>query len=751
MPAAGRLVWDPVHLTPRISDKGEIAVLIVQHAQGRLVTLAPQRARGHAEWGIPPDVDVVAVVLGPDGLNMAKVQRLLANNDELLAQLADYAQQTSQVEALIQGLSDAEASGSGTDAALRGFSSRFGVAMPKLDSTTGTDRQATALLAAVVPTANVYDPLAPASTQAMQTGGLAASVAGLFFGNGVGLAAGGTALVTNLTAMLFPNTEFRSAFAQAADPGVLEFCAKSQAGKARTRAAYLWAYRVPNQQPPVTALSGTNYVPAGAKSTVPLKTGEGQDAKVLMRARDWRLAPLAGGADVKVPVAMGSAANSLLLDLSDTKVAVGDYRLTASWDWDPLTLGTVHVRTYSDFRGAELTPESRDKLAQGSGVVAVTLRGADFDFVEKVELQKAAAKPGKSTVVRFELPAGPRKGLQTNMTVDIDTASAGEYKLQLEQADGVSHTIPLTVLPASPRVSNLPVRVNTGEAVEKLRLEGAGLDRVEAVTSDAGPIEGAGQKTAWSGKIRLRPEAQAGETFSVVLKIRGLEEPVTLKDAIEVVGPRPKIAQVRKSLAQDMGIETAGDELPAGTSVGLVMAVENLHDDGGARPRVELGCREGGLRKALTLAPDERADKATLSFAGPDSLYLAVDPATVGYPGCELTATVSVEPRGASDRLSLGRVVRIPLLERFTLTNESLGGNEYAGILRGRDLDVIEKAGWDAKNGLPVVGIPTPVAGDSTARQTLKIAVPWPSPAPHAPLYIWLRGETAGRRTSVAD
>ena len=106
MPAAGRLVWDPVHLTPRISDKGEIAVLIVQHAQGRLVTLAPQRARGHAEWGIPPDVDVVAVVLGPDGLNMAKVQRLLANNDELLAQLADYAQQTSQVEALIQGLSE---------------------------------------------------------------------------------------------------------------------------------------------------------------------------------------------------------------------------------------------------------------------------------------------------------------------------------------------------------------------------------------------------------------------------------------------------------------------------------------------------------------------------------------------------------------------------------------------------------------------------------------------------------------------
>src|ERR1035438_10054518 len=33
--------------------------------------------------------------------------------------------------------------------------------------------------------------------------------------------------------------------------------------------------------------------------------------------------------------------------------------------------------------------------------------------------------------------------------------------------------------------------------------------------------------------------------------------------------------------------------------------------------------------------------------------------------------------------------------------------------------------------------------------QTLRIAMPWPSPTPKAPLFVWLRGETEGRATRV--
>jgi hypothetical protein len=68
--------------------------------------------------------------------------------------------------------------------------------------------------------------------------------------------------------------------------------------------------------------------------------------------------------------------------------------------------------------------------------------------------------------------------------------------------------------------------------------------------------------------------------------------------------------------------------------------------------------------------------------------------------------------------------------------------------LKGSDLDLVERAGWDAQHGLPVDAIPTPVPGEP-ARQTLRISLPWPAPAPHSPLYVWLRGESEGRKTAI--
>jgi hypothetical protein len=219
-------------------------------------------------------------------------------------------------------------------------------------------------------------------------------------------------------------------------------------------------------------------------------------------------------------------------------------------------------------------------------------------------------------------------------------------------------------------------------------------------------------------------------------------------NAIEVVGPRPKIVSARRSAAADTGIELREDELPAGASVGFALAVDHLRDAGSGRPRLELGCRGGETRRALAISPDEHTEGASLTFDGGDSLYLSVDPGTVGFAGCELTATVTVTPRGASDAYPLGRVVRAPVVEQFTLTNETAGPGQYVGMLRGRDLDLVEKAGWDAEHGVAVPGIPAPV---SPTQQSLRIVVPWPAPAPHAPLYIWMRGEKTGRRTKLAE
>ena len=59
---------------------------------------------------------------------------------------------------------------------------------------------------------------------------------------------------------------------------------------------------------------------------------------------------------------------------------------------------------------------------------------------------------------------------------------------------------------------------------------------------------------------------------------------------------------------------------------------------------------------------------------------------------------------------------------------------------------MIERAGWDTHTGLAVDDLPKPVASERD-RQTLRVALPWPAPAPHAPVYIWLRGESEGRIT----
>lgn len=749
IPPGARLIWDPVHLSSRFSKDAEVAPLVIPNQHGELAVLPARKATQGAVWDLPQGAEVVALVIGPDGLNMGKVKSLVAKNEDLLPELASYAQQTSQVESLVQTLADSEQSGSGADAALRGFSSAWGVSMPKLDPKAPTNQQASALLSAVLPSAAAYDPLAPTSAQMQQTTGLAASLAGMFFGTNIGLAAGGAALVANLKSGLFPNTEFRSVYAQHAEAGVMAFCTKPQAAKSRTRMAYLWAYRAPGIHAPSADITGPSYLPLGSKSTIKLKAADGSNVKDLARAHDWRLIPVAGGDPIPITAALGATPDSLALDLTKANASAGDYRLAARWDWDNLTVGVLHLRPYDDFKKATIPAAARDRLVEGNGVVNIEVTGADFEFVEKAELQKKVSRPPKPVATAFELPDGARNGPQAKLKVDVDTSAPGEYRLLLTQADGKAHEIPVTVLPPNPKLAKTPVRVNTGESEQAVRFEGSGLDRVEFITSDAGPIEGNFAGGAWTGKLKLKTDAKSGERYAVAMKVRGLEAPVTVPDAIAVVGPRPRIVSARRSLSRDTGVEMREDELPAGANVGFAISVERIRvDSSDERPRVELGCKTGDARQPLSLSPDERANGATLTYDGGGSLYLSVDPGAVGFPGCEMVATVTVDPRGASDPFALGRVVRLPAVEQFTLTSESAGPGQYVGSLQGRDLDIIEKAGWDAQTGIPVNAIPAPV---SPNEQSLRIVVPWPAPAPHAPLYIWLRGEQTGRRTKLSE
>ena len=197
---------DTIRYSPILRDNerrsGEVALVLAptvpESKSEAVVVLDPRPANKPTEWKIPRKISVVAFVYGPDGLNRGKVQHMLAKNTELVEQLADYAQKTSQTEALIQTLTSTDSSAAATSAALQGFASQYGLAV-KIDKTQPADEQAMTLLRTVNPALQGSDPLAPMTSQRVgETASIATSIAGLFFGSPVGLAAGGTAMVMDL-------------------------------------------------------------------------------------------------------------------------------------------------------------------------------------------------------------------------------------------------------------------------------------------------------------------------------------------------------------------------------------------------------------------------------------------------------------------------------------------------------------------------------------------------------------------------
>jgi len=414
--------------------------------------------------------------------------------------------------------------------------------------------------------------------------------------------------------------------------------------------------------------------------------------------------------------------------------------------------GTLEVRPFADFNAVKLMPQSQDRLVTGSGVVPLQLTGADFEFVRAVTLQNANRGKDSATPVHFALPPADESGQKRVLDIDVNTASLqpGPYLLALTQLNGSAREVQVTVHPSAPKLTNLPLRVNLGEPEQTVLLEGNDLERIERITSPnaewtLAPAGDDQHVTQRSATIKLLPKAQAGDHLAATLVINGMNAPLQASDALQVLGPRPKIVSVNRSFASPAGVQLQTGEIPSGVTVSFAVRAENTD----SRPGMQLQCKDdGNTRKKLTLYPGDRQGGAELDSAGQGVLFLSLDPGAVGQSGCELTAAIVGEPTGSSGVYPLGRVVRLPRIEKFTITGEKLGESLYAGTLTGQDLELIDKTGWNGNRGFEAQGIPTPAPG-SSGEQTLKIAVPWPPPSPQAPLYIWLRGERESRATNA--
>jgi hypothetical protein len=169
-----------------------------------------------------------------------------------------------------------------------------------------------------------------------------------------------------------------------------------------------------------------------------------------------------------------------------------------------------------------------------------------------------------------------------------------------------------------------------------------------------------------------------------------------------------------------------------------------------AQPAISVQCANPAQTIQIAkIRPGEKQASAQLAPAGAGTFFLSIDAGTVGQSGCALTAAAETESLGKSDPFALGTVVRLPRIESFGLTDEK-SADGYYGWVKGFDLESIDKTGWDGRAGIAITEMPRPVAGEG-AKQVLRISMPWPSPSPKAPLYIWLRGEASGRATKITQ
>jgi hypothetical protein len=756
------IVYKPLVRTSE-KRKGEVAIVLiptVRPADAELLNvLDPKPAGIAAEWQVPSRSSVVVFVYGPAGLNRAKVLKFLSKDDDLVTQLADYAEKTAQTEALLTALSTDADPGETMNAAFRGFASQYGAA--QIDRTQPSDQQLSMAIRTLNPAVSSYDPILPQSSQRVgQTASLATSVAALFFGSPVGLAAGGTAMLMELHSIAFPNTVFRSSFAQPIPDDGLGLCGKRDSVPAHTKVAYLWATRVPNIGPPHVAIAKAETLPAGMKAPLTIDVSAETDWKYLDRARKWTLEPeIKGQKAILVPVHPSSEAKTdskdeiklLEIDLTKVHASPGKYHLVADWDWDSFIVsGDVIVAALSDFKAARMHADSQDRLIAKSGRIPVTLTGSDFEYVTKVEIAKPGDKFFTNTAVPFALPKGFRDGAQDYLdlqvnTIDLDPA---DYRLLITQVDGKTHPVPIAILPAPPKLDQTTILIHQGDSTSEFLLKGERLDRISSIKCPLGKVtleSASPDNSSRKASIHLDEPSSKGHAFPLKLYVENRSEPITIPDAIRIADPRATIISSRVSLPPESDVSLSPGELPSGYVLSAMLQMKGF----GSRDVLGLSCRGDQEPRIRLRADDIRIDNGSqnsLTLLGDDSVFLTFD--DTGFPsGCELLALPAFTAgTQISDGYSLGRIVHIPKIQSLEVASASPDDSGFEATLSGQDLETIGRVGWDQEHGTGIDELPSVVPGEGR-NQTLRIVLPSGPLTPDVPLYVWLRGEKTGRAT----
>ena len=220
----------------------------------KLRILDPKPASEEQKWSVPFRVAVVGYIYGPSGLSIRRVRNFLApRNEDLIAQLADYAEKTAQTEALISALATPGSSADAVQSALQGFSSQYGLNV-QLDKNAPANQQAMVLFRALNPAIAQYDPIAPQGGQQFANRQSRDICCDFVLRQSSRPRRRRAAMLMEMRALAFPKSDFRSSFSQALPNDGLALCGLRDRAAAHTKVAYLWASRVPNVGPPQIAV-----------------------------------------------------------------------------------------------------------------------------------------------------------------------------------------------------------------------------------------------------------------------------------------------------------------------------------------------------------------------------------------------------------------------------------------------------------------------------------------------------------------
>ena len=551
LPNGYRIAYQPTELPADMKKDAKLTLVVVpKAADGQITVLEPRLAANVTEWTTPFAPRMVLLVFAPQGLDEKRLTNLVTKDENLVAMLADYADQTAELEAGLQALD-----------ALEQGDDDF---VPR--ASTPAEQAIFALVRALNPASTGYNPLTAGRIAGPAT--LLGKGVGGFFDNAGGIVPGGGVL-TGVKGFLLPDTDFRSVFALFGDGGAMTLCSQAQP-KSRNKVAYMWAYRLTNAAAPTAALLKDADVPIGLRSSLPVKLAAATDWRLLDHAFEWSLIP-ASGATLPVAVRVVDEERALQLDLRKTAAAPGAYRLQGKWDWGTLpVMGAVRLRRLDDFKTARLTPESQDALIAGTGPVNIDLTNADFVFAERASMHRSGSPR--------QIPVDVAGRSADSLRLEVDTASLrpGDYLLALARTGGATTELPLRLLPPPPRIGNSP-RVNLGEREQTVAFTGSGLDRIEKLDIDGVEIalkpageDGARREAA----IRVGAGVKAGDRLLALAKVDGMSNPIRFPIALQVAAPRPRIREAKASMPRDLAIAPRDGEIPAGSWVSFAMKFE---------------------------------------------------------------------------------------------------------------------------------------------------------------------------------